>query len=162
MDLTRPGLEEDDEGVKVAASAVPSDWSGGCVEKGERMPLFDVFWTMLWFFLFFIWIMLVVRVFADIFRSHDLSGWGKAGWTLAVVLVPLLGVLVYVIARGDSMQKRQMEDATVAKQRRDESIRQSATSDSSTDELAKLARLHDDGTISDAEFQQAKSKVLAA
>ncbi len=127
------------------------------------MPLLDVFWTMLWFFCFFIWIMLLIRVFADIFRSHDLSGWGKAGWTIFVLFLPLLGVLVYVIARGGSMQKRQMEEAVDARRQMDEYIRQTAsTSSSSVDELAKLAKLHDAGTINDAEYEQAKSKLLAA
>ncbi len=126
------------------------------------MPLLDVFWTMLWFFCFFIWIMLLIRVFADIFRSHDLGGWAKAGWTLFVVFLPLLGVLVYLIARGSSMQKRQIAEAAEARQQMDEYIRQTATSSTSVDELAKLAKLHDAGTISDAEFEQAKSKFLAA
>ena len=126
------------------------------------MPLFDVFWTMLWFFCFFIWIMLLVRVFADIFRSHDLGGWGKAGWTLFVLFLPLLGVLVYLIARGSSMQKRQVQEAVEARQQMDEYIRQTASTNSPADELAKLVRLHDAGTISDAEFDQAKSKLLAA
>ncbi len=126
------------------------------------MPLFDVFWTMLWFFCFFIWIMLLIRVFADIFRSHDLSGWGKAGWTILVLFLPLLGVLVYVIARGESMQKRQVKEAVEAKQQMDEYIRQTAAKTSPVDELAKLAQLHDAGTLNDAEYEQAKSKLLAA
>lgn len=126
------------------------------------MPLFDVFWTMLWFFCFFIWIMLLIRVFADIFRSHDLGGWRKAGWTVFVVFLPLLGVLVYLIARGSSMQRRQTQEAVETRQQMDEYIRQTAKSSSPADELAKLVKLHDAGTISDAEFDQAKSKLLAA
>jgi hypothetical protein len=123
----------------------------------------NVFWTMLWFFCFFIWIMLLIRVFADIFRSSDLGGWGKALWTVFVIFLPLLGVLVYLIARGGSMQKRQMAEAVDARQQMDEYIRQTATTKpSAVDELAKLAQLHDAGTISDAEFEQAKSKLLAA
>lgn len=126
------------------------------------MPLFDVFWTMLWFFCFFIWIMLLIRVFADIFRSHDLGGWGKAAWTIFVVFLPLLGVLVYLIARGSSMQKRQVQEAAEARQQMDEYIRQTASASSPADELAKLVKLHDAGTITDTEFDQAKSKLLAA
>ncbi len=117
---------------------------------------------MLWFFCFFIWIMLLIRVFADIFRSHDLSGWGKAGWTILVLFLPLLGVLAYVIARGESMQKRQVTEAVEAKQQMDEYIRQTAAKASPVDELAKLAQLHDAGTLNDAEYEQAKSKLLAA
>ncbi len=126
------------------------------------MPLFNVFWTMVWFFCFFIWIMLLVRVFADIFRSQDMGGWGKAAWTLFVVFLPLLGVLVYLIARGGSMQKRQMQDAVEARQQMDTYIRQTASTASPADELAKLVKLHDAGTISDAEYDQAKAKLLAA
>ncbi len=126
------------------------------------MPLLDVFWTMLWFFCFFIWIMLLFRVFTDIFRSHDLGGWGKAGWSILVLFLPLLGVLVYLIARGGSMQERQMQDVVESKQQMDQYIRQTATSTSSATELAKLAELHQAGSINDAEFEQAKSKILAA
>ena len=71
----------------------------------------QVFWAMLWFFLFFIWIWLLIVVFADIFRSHDLSGWGKALWVLFVIILPYLGVLVYLIARGKSMQERAIAQA---------------------------------------------------
>lgn len=126
------------------------------------MPLFDVFWTMLWFFFFFIWILLLIRVFADIFRSHDLSGWSKAAWTVFVVFLPLLGVLVYLIARGESMQRRQVQEAVEARQQMDRYIREAASTNSPADELAKLVKLHDAGTISDAEYDQAKAKLLAA
>ena len=74
------------------------------------MPLLDLFWAMLWFFLFFAWIWLLISIFADIFRSDDLGGWAKAFWTIFVVILPLLGVLVYLIARGGSMQERAMAD----------------------------------------------------
>ena len=74
-------------------------------------PLLGVFWIMLWFFLFFVWIWLLIVVFSDIFRSHDLSGWGKALWVIFVIVVPFLGILVYLIVRGKSMQERQTRDA---------------------------------------------------
>ena len=77
------------------------------------MPLFDIFWTMLWFFMFVIWIWLLIAIFADIFRS-DISGWGKAAWTIFVILVPLLGVLVYLIANGDKMRERSESQASEA------------------------------------------------
>ena len=80
-------------------------------------PLLDVFWTMLWFFLFFIWIWLLITVFVDLFRSHDLSGWGKAGWAIFVIILPLLGVLFYLIFRGGSMHDRQVQDAANQEQR---------------------------------------------
>lgn len=124
-------------------------------------PLLDVFWTMLWFFCFFIWIYLLIVVFADIFRSEDLSGWGKAGWTIFVLFLPLLGVLTYMIARGGSMQRRQARQTVDAKRQMDDYIRQSAGSSSPATELTKLAQLRDAGAITDAEFAQAKAKILS-
>jgi hypothetical protein len=121
-----------------------------------------VFWSFLWFFLFFIWIWLLIVVFSDIFRSHDLSGWAKALWIIFVVIVPYLGVFVYLIARGGRMQEHAAADA----KRQDTEFRQyvqSATASSSSntaDELARLADLRDKGVISEAEFQQAKAKAL--
>lgn len=122
----------------------------------------QVFWSFLWFFLFFIWIWLLIVVFSDIFRSHDLSGWAKALWIIFVVIVPYLGVFVYLIARGGRMQEHAAADA----KRQDTEFRQyvqSATASSSSntaDELARLADLRDKGVISEAEFQQAKAKAL--
>ena len=122
----------------------------------------QVFWSFLWFFLFFIWIWLLIVVFSDIFRSHDLSGWAKALWIIFVVIVPYLGVFVYLIARGGRMQEHAVADA----KRQDTEFRQyvqSATASSSSntaDELARLADLRDKGVISEAEFQQAKAKAL--
>jgi len=123
----------------------------------------QVFWSMLWFFLFVIWIWLLITVFADIFRSDDLSGWGKALWTIFVIFLPYLGVFVYLIARGRKMS----EHAAHTAQQRDAAMRQYvqsvATSDGhgTADELARLADLRDKGTITEAEFQQAKAKILA-
>jgi hypothetical protein len=116
---------------------------------------------MLWFFLFFIWIWLLITVFADIFRSDDLSGWGKAFWTIFVIILPFLGILVYLIARGKHMQ----EHATQAAKAQDTAMRdyvQSVASTSSpADEVARLADLRDRGVLSEAEFEQAKAKALA-
>jgi hypothetical protein len=122
----------------------------------------QVFWSMLWFFLFFIWIWLLIVVFGDIFRSRDLSGWGKALWSIFVIVLPYLGVFVYLIARGGKMQ----EHAIQAAQAQDAAMRQyvqSVTGDgpSQADELARLAKLRDQGVLSEAEFQQAKAKALA-
>jgi len=124
------------------------------------MPLLDLFWTMLWFFVFIMWIWLVISIFIDIFRSDDLSGWGKAGWTIFVLFIPLLGVLVYLIARGSEMQQRRMDDAMAQKKATDDYIRSTAQT-STADELAKLKDLHSQGTLSDAEFESAKTKLLA-
>jgi Phospholipase_D-nuclease N-terminal/Short C-terminal domain len=121
----------------------------------------QVFWSMLWFFLFFIWIWLLVVVFTDIFRSHDMSGWAKALWTIFVIVLPYLGVFVYLIARGHKMQQHAIENA----QRQDAAMRgyvQSVTSSSGStaDEIARLAQLRDQGVLSEAEFQQAKANTL--
>ena len=126
------------------------------------MPLLDLLFTMLWIYLVFLWIWLVVTVFIDIFRSPDLSGWGKAGWSLFVIVLPLLGVLIYMIVRGSSMQQRKYDDIAAQQQATDAYIRSVAGSGVSvSDELAKLSALRSDGTLSDAEYEQAKAKILA-
>ncbi len=125
------------------------------------MPLFDLFWAMLWFFLFFAWIMLLFNVFGDVFRS-DMSGGAKAFWTIFVIIVPLLGVLIYLIAHGSDMQQRGMEQATAKQEAQRAYIQGVAGSGgSSAEELEKLARLHEQGTLTDDEFQSQKAKVLA-
>ena len=90
------------------------------------MPLFDLFWTMLWFFLFFAWIWLLISVFGDIFRSDDMGGWGKALWVIFVVFVPFLGVFIYLIVRGGSMAERNMERAVANAQAQQEYIKEVA------------------------------------
>jgi hypothetical protein len=122
----------------------------------------QVFWSFLWFFLFFIWLWLLIIVFSDIFRSHDMGGLAKALWVIFVIIVPYLGVFVYLIARGHKMQEHAVEQA----QRQDAAMRQyvqSVTSSSggAADEIARLAQLRDQGVITDAEFEQAKAKALA-
>src|SRR5215204_2511974 len=108
------------------------------------MPLLDLFWATLWFFLFFAWIWLLITIIADIFRSHDLNGWMKGLCVLFVALVPWLGVLVYLIARGGSMQERAMDEAARREQATRDYVRQVASDGGSTaDELAKLAQLRD-------------------
>jgi hypothetical protein len=122
----------------------------------------QVFWSMLWFFLFFIWIWLLIVVFGDIFRSPDLSGWSKALWSIFIIVVPYLGVFVYLIARGGKMQEHAVSQA----QAQDQAMRayvRDVTSDSTSaaDELTRLAGLRDQGVISEAEFQQLKAKTIA-
>ena len=127
-------------------------------------PLLDIFLSTLYFFCWILWIMLLFWIILDIFRSQDLSGWGKAGWLLFVIILPLIGVLVYLIARGRSMGERQQKDAEARDQATRAYIRDAAASNgtSQSDELAKLAGLHDQGVLSDQEFAQAKAKILAA
>jgi hypothetical protein len=123
--------------------------------------LFDIFWTMLWFFLFVIWIWLLIAIFADIFRS-DISGWGKAAWTIFVILVPLLGVLVYLIANSDKMRERSESQASEAQAAQDNYIRSVAdTGDTTADQLATLSSLHDSGALTDEEFASQKTKLLS-
>lgn len=125
------------------------------------MPLLDLFWSMLWFFMFFVWIWLLITIFADIFRS-EISGFGKAGWIFFVIVLPFLGVLIYLIANGDKMQERSMKQASdMASAQRDYIQSVAGDSASAADEIAKLASLKDSGAISDAEFQAQKAKLLA-
>ena len=125
-------------------------------------PLLNVFWTILELFLWVIWFWILITVFIDIFRSSDLSGWGKALWFLFVLLIPLIGVLVYLIARGGEMHERaarqaQQQDDALRKYLQDEVAAPSSTAD----QLTKLADLHDRGAITDHEYEQQKAKVLA-
>src|SRR5262245_12776349 len=121
----------------------------------------QVFWSMLWFFLFFIWIWLLIAVFADIFRSDDLSGWGKALWTILVIVVPYLGVLIYLIVRGGKMRQRETRDAQQADTAMRQYIRETAgTPSAPADEIDKLADLRDRGIITDTDFPSAKAKLL--
>jgi len=128
------------------------------------MPLLNLFWAMLWFFLFVIWIWLLISIFADIFRS-EMSGWAKAGWTILVILLPLLGVLIYLIVEGQNMQERSMKMAAAAEKAQREYIQQVAASSggmSTAEELAKLAELRDKGVITNEEFEVQKAKILAS
>jgi hypothetical protein len=122
----------------------------------------QVFWSMLWFFLFFIWIWLLISLFGDIFRSKDLSGGAKALWTIFIIILPFLGVLVYLIVRGNSMQERALQDAANREQQFRGYVQSVAGSGGgAADEIAKLADLRDKGVISVAEFEAAKAKALA-
>jgi membrane protein implicated in regulation of membrane protease activity len=124
-------------------------------------PLLGVFWTILEIFLWVIWIWILIWIFIDIFRSHDLSGWGKALWFLFVLFIPLIGVLVYLIARGSGMQERTQQQARREDQEFRAYIKDTAGSQSTADQLAKLADLRDRGVISAEEFEREKAKILA-
>jgi len=122
----------------------------------------QVFWSMLWFFLWFIWIWLLIVVFADIFRSRDLSGWAKALWTIFVIFLPYLGVFVYLIARGHKMGEHAAQQAAAQEAQMREYVQNVAASGGgSADEIARFADLRDKGVISEDEFQQAKAKALS-
>jgi hypothetical protein len=126
------------------------------------LDLFDLFWSMLWFFLFVMWIYLFITLIADIFRSHDLSGWGKAAWIVGLVVFPILGSIAYVIARGEGMAERQIEQAKQQNAAFQDYVRNAAgTAASPADEVAKLVDLRASGVITDEEFERQKARVLA-
>jgi hypothetical protein len=127
-------------------------------------PLLDAFWTMLWFFAFIAWIWVLIAIFTDIFRSHDIGGFSKAIWFLFVLFIPILGVLVYLIARGKGMQERALERAQQQQQAFDQYVqeRANAAGTSNADQLGKLAQLKDSGAITNAEYESEKAKLLAS
>ena len=121
----------------------------------------QVFWSMVWFFLFFLWFWLLIMVFSDIFRSHDLSGWGKALWSIFVIVVPYLGVFVYLIARGHKLSEHAAQQAQAQDAAFRQYVQEAAPAPSAADELSKLATLKANGAITDAEYEQLKAKALA-
>ena len=124
-------------------------------------PLLGVFWTILEIFLLVIWFWILITVFIDIFRSHDLSGWAKALWFIFVLVIPLIGVLVYLIARGGKMQQRSVRDQQQADREFRSYVQEAASGGTPADQLAKLADLRDRGVISAEEFNREKAKILA-
>jgi Short C-terminal domain/Phospholipase_D-nuclease N-terminal len=143
-----PNGSDDERGIKVLA---------------YDYPLLGMFWTFLLFFIWIAWIVVLFRVIFDIFRSKDLGGFGKALWVIFVILVPFLGVLVYLIARGHSMTERDVNEAKSQEEAFQTYVRQAASSSGggSADELTKLAGLRDQGVITDDEFQAQKARLLA-
>ncbi len=123
-------------------------------------PLADLFWTMLEIFLFVIWIWILIAIFGDIFRSDDMGGGAKALWVIFVIVLPFLGILVYLVARGGKMQQRSLDQAQRQKDAFDAQVRQAAGASGGVDELAKLADLKEKGVLTDAEFQAQKAKLL--
>ncbi|WP_432043899.1 SHOCT domain-containing protein [Streptomyces cadmiisoli] len=125
-------------------------------------PLLGAFWTMLWFFLGIMWLFLLFKIVFDIFRDDTLGGWGKTGWLAFVILLPFLGVFVYVLARGKDMGRREMERVIEQRRAFDAYVRDATEGarPSSADELAKLSELRSHGDITPEEFQKAKELVL--
>jgi hypothetical protein len=132
------------------------------VTAAYQYPLANVFLTMFWLFIWILWIFLLIRILMDIFRSDDLGGWGKAAWIIFIILVPFIGVLVYVIVRGHSMQKRDVQSAQAADQAMRAYVQSAAgSSTSAAEEINKLAELRDRGVLSPQEFEAQKAKLLA-
>ncbi|MFD9595717.1 SHOCT domain-containing protein [Kitasatospora sp. NPDC059973] len=140
----------------------------------DDYPLLNLFWTMLELFLFILWFFLLFKIISDIFRSHDMGGWGKAGWLIFVILLPFLGVFVYLIVRGRSMGERDLEQAKQADAAFKAYVKEAAAGEgggtgagtaggagSHVDELAKLAGLRSSGAISEEEFRKAKEILLS-
>jgi hypothetical protein len=128
---------------------------------GENFGTGQVFYSMLWFFVFFIWIWLLIVVFSDIFRSHDMGGFAKFLWVLFVIVFPFLGIFVYLIARGHKMHEHAVADAQAADVAARAYIRDAVNS-SPSDELARLADLKAKGVIDDAEFQRLKAQIVGS
>ncbi|MFG2907269.1 SHOCT domain-containing protein [Kitasatospora sp. NPDC048286] len=128
-------------------------------------PLLDIFFTTMWIFLWIMWFFLLFRVFGDLFRDDTVSGWGKAGWCVFLIVLPFLGVFVYLIARGKGMGRREAQRAAATEQEFRAYIRQTASDtaapSSHVDDLARLAELKNNGDITEEEYQRAKAKVLA-
>lgn len=124
-------------------------------------PVLGAFLTALWVFLWVLWVFLLFRIVVDIFRDDDLGGWAKAGWLVFVLVLPFLGVFVYVCVRGGSMGRREARHAKAQRADFDDYVRRTAGSGGSADELAKLAEMKREGHLSEEEFQRAKEKILS-
>lgn len=133
------------------------------VNLAYDFPLLGAFWTIMWIFLWILWITLLFRVIVDIFRDDEMSGWGKTGWLVFTIVLPFLGVFVYLIARGQGMGRREQAHVRAQQEQTDRYIRETArgtTSTSEADELAKLSEIYGKGDITDDEYRRAKEKIL--
>jgi hypothetical protein len=130
---------------------------------GADYPFLDVMWTMIVFFLWVLWFWLLITVFVDIFRRHDLSGWGKTGWLIFCIILPFLGVFIYIITQGSGMTDRNVRQAQAQQQQFDDYVRQTASSgDSAASQIERAKGLLDSGAISQEEFDSLKQKALAS
>jgi hypothetical protein len=137
---------------KVTHLLLAAEWGSG-----------QVLWSILWFFLFFVWIMLIFTIFGDIIRSDDMGGWAKAIWTIFIIALPFLGIFIYLIVRGGGMGERQVAAAKKQNEQMQEYIQATTASGGTSDaeQLAKLADLHASGKLDDAEYAAAKAKVIS-
>jgi hypothetical protein len=123
-------------------------------------PFMDVFWSMLVFFFWVIWIWILITVLIDLFRRHDISGWGKAAWALFVIILPYLGVFIYLITQGGKMAERRAEEIRASQASFDQYVRDAAGTSGPSDQIAKAKELLDSGAIDQAEFDALKRKAL--
>ncbi|MEU6082512.1 SHOCT domain-containing protein [Streptomyces sp. NPDC047108] len=134
----------------------------GFVNLAYDYPVLGVFWTVMWFFLWVLWLTVLFRVIVDIFRDRDMNGWGKTAWLLFVLIVPFLGVLVYVVARGQEMGIREAQHAQEQRKAFDQYVKEASGRGTSTaEELAKLSDLKAKGDISEEEYARAKERILS-
>jgi hypothetical protein len=124
-------------------------------------PFLDILGSMLVFFGFVIWLTLLFQIFGDLFRRHDISGWAKAGWTVLVIVLPFIGILIYLGTQGKGMAERKASEMEAARANFDQYVRETAASSGPTAEIAKAKELLDSGAISQAEFEEVKRKALA-
>ena len=130
---------------------------------GADYPFLDVFWTLLVFFVWVVWFWLLITVFADIFRRHDISGWAKTGWLIFTIILPFLGVFIYIITQNDGMTQRNIERAQAQRSQFDQYVRETAgASGGAAAEIDAAKKLLDQGTITQAEFDAIKQKALAS
>ena len=133
----------------------------GIAASSSSYPALGIFWSIFYFFLWVLWIWILIWIFMDIFRSRDLSGWAKALWVLFVLFIPLIGVLVYLLVRGDKMHQHAVQDARAQDRAARAYIQEAAGPESSADQLSKLADLRSKGVITQEEFDREKAKILA-
>jgi hypothetical protein len=124
-------------------------------------PFMDILWTMVIFFFWVMWFWCLIIVLSDVFSRHDIGGWAKALWTLFVIILPLLGVLIYLIADGKGMAERRSSNIRQQQDALDDHIRTVASADGPATEIANAKQLLDTGAITDAEFAQIKQRALA-
>lgn len=128
---------------------------------GNEFSFWDFLWTTIWVFFFVAFLMMLFSLFADIFRDHELSGWGKTGWCILLIFFPIIGSLIYLIVRGKGMARRQSREMAEYRARQDEYIRSVASTSSPADQLAQAKALLDSGAITQQEYATMKAKVLA-
>ena len=124
-------------------------------------PFLDIFWSTIIFFVWVVWIWMMILILSDVFRRRDLSGWGKAGWTFFLIILPFLGALIYLIAEGDGMAERRAQDVQGQKEQMDDYVRSVAGSGGPAAEIDKAKALLDSGAITQPEFEALKAKALA-
>jgi hypothetical protein len=127
----------------------------------DSYPFWNVMWTMLVFFIWILWFWLLFGVFADVFRRHDLSGWGKTGWIVFVIILPFLGVFIYLISQNEGMTERSIQRANAEQAQMDNYVAQTAAGGGAAGEIEKGKKLLDSGAITQAEFDSLKQKALA-